>query len=243
MPGSQRVVATDDWVELCWITSDCQESLRLFEGYCLVVATMNDQPRRRTATCSCLEVEVGCMLLEIIEHLDSHGKLLAGPPVDDRDLATGPPLVPLLWRQSVEGADRCPGDQCPNHSDFGCSGKQCDAAASAVPDNSDSLGISVLRCDLADGLDYCPQLGEVFTECCPSKRLGVRDQIIARFHTTAAEVESKSTESTAAKELSKMRKEAPFHETLEAVAEDDRGSFSGRCRRMDDAPDRLVSDL
>ena len=69
MPGSQRVVATGDWVELCWFTGHCQESLCFFERYCLVVATVNDQPRRRTETCSCLEVEVGCMLLEIIEHL------------------------------------------------------------------------------------------------------------------------------------------------------------------------------
>ena len=62
----------------------------------------------------------------------------------------------------------------------------------------------------------------------------VRHQLVAWLHTIAGEVETHYCKATFAQELGQGREEAPLHEALESMADNDGGAWSGSRSGMDE---------
>ena len=173
--------------------------------------------------------------LQVLEDHDVDSQLLAGSAVDHGDESTPSPDLLFILCETVEGADRRPGDQGSNLPAPGfLSGRQgSDSTTAAMPEQTDPLRIDQALADLPpQRFQYSGEVNHVLAKGSAPEGLCVGDEDVPGPHAGAREVEADHGEATLGQELSQKRKEPPIHEALEAVTHNDGWPWARLLRGM-----------
>lgn len=240
MSRAQRVARAFDLPQRVLTRRRAIEAARVIDQHDLVRKAVDDQPGRRTAGGSGLEIEVTSMGMgfDVFEQAQPQGQLLGGAAVEHNQLPSGPPPLLGFITVAVEGSHRCPGHQRPyaiDRSRIGGS-QQRGAATTAVADQADPRGIHAIAADtMAQAVQHGQGLLQLAAVGIAPKGVQVRGAIVAWTLAGAGVVETHDGKTTIRQQATECREEAPFHEALETVADDHYWTGAGSIRPVEHA--------